>query len=352
MIPFCNLRHVRIGLVCLFLSFLFSQNVFAACSESNATGIATGSQGLMVGQSFTMSLCSSGNFTSIQVTSNTNNSNATLRIYQGAGFGGTELHSQSSVSISIGGNTINLSSNVAFTNGQTYTFSLEVGGGFLDLTRNSTGMNVYGGGTLFDANGMSVANDDLVFVVNTDALVLPVELSKFEATKRDNSIVLDWETATEVENEGFEIQRSANAQYWESIAFVEGRSYSNGALMYQFVDRNPLQGSNYYRLKQIDYDGQLVFSQIRNVLFNESPDRVDLKIYPNPVSAGSFLNIQVFDDSVESIFLTDLMGKMILQENSNDFSQQINIPNNLPKGAYFIIVKTTGNRMMKKIMVQ
>ena len=89
---------------------------------------------------------------------------------------------------------------------------------------------------------------------------MPVELTTFSASVIDNSIELNWKTATEVNNYGFEVERLqdskiAGLQNWEKIGFVKGYGNSNSLKEYSFVDNNSLSGKVDYRLKQIDNDG-------------------------------------------------------------------------------------------------
>jgi hypothetical protein len=86
---------------------------------------------------------------------------------------------------------------------------------------------------------------------------LPVSLISFRAKARNNDIEITWTTATEINNMGFEIQRLKKDKInWETIGFVEGHNNHNGIKNYSFTDLQPLDGINYYRLKQMDHDGK------------------------------------------------------------------------------------------------
>jgi len=157
-------------------------------------------------------------------------------------------------------------------------------------------------------------NWDLWFRASVDEVLgpLPVELISFkaEAIESENQVNLLWETATEFNNAGFEIQRSSNAQNWEVIDFVEGQGSTTLSQEYIFKDWHPLSGNNYYRLKQIDYDGKFEFSNIEQITFNYTPSKL-LNIYPNP-SNGVF-NINVYNAKQQTAFvkLFDSTGKII-----------------------------------------
>lgn len=340
-------QFIQLGVV--FLLFALPKQATAVCSESNLVGVQTGSQGLKVGQSFTVGLCSSGSFTSIQVISATNNSDVTLKIYQGSGFAGTVIHMEKNVALSIGINEVALSSMVPFVNGQTYTFSFEVSGGFLDLARNSLGADIYTGGTLFDADGMSVGLDDLHFIVNTNAFILPVELTRFDAFSKDKAVLLKWETASESENAGFEVERSQDAKNWETIGFVEGNGTSFVARNYQFSDANPYSGLNYYRLKQMDYDGQFEYSPITAVA-NENAGLDKLEVFPNPAALGQAVQIKHLPESVNEVLLFDLTRQVVYRNRNPKDSLEVLLPNNLTAGVYALVLVTDSGKVTKKLV--
>ncbi len=126
---------------------------------------------------------------------------------------------------------------------------------------------------------------------------LPVELTSFTGTAINNLVRLIWQTATEVNNYGFEIERaidvdpsSLNNGYiatgWENIGFVQGHGNSNSPKYYSFTDSFPPSGKLFYRLKQVDTDGKFEYSDVVEVDVS-SPDKLRLEQnYPNPFSKG------------------------------------------------------------------
>jgi len=97
----------------------------------------------------------------------------------------------------------------------------------------------------------------------------------------DQNTYLNWVTASEINNQGFEIQRTDDNGTWKSIGFVKGRGESEVEARYQFVDDETTLGSNYYRLKQLDYDGNFEYSNIVEVWLEGFEG--DIRLYPNPV---------------------------------------------------------------------
>ena len=93
------------------------------------------------------------------------------------------------------------------------------------------------------------------FVVKIDNIV-PVELSSFTAEFKDNIVSLRWSTATETNNKGFELQRKTESSGWSSIAFITGNGTTTQTYSYSIKDNSVNSGKYFYRLKQIDFDGQ------------------------------------------------------------------------------------------------
>lgn len=94
----------------------------------------------------------------------------------------------------------------------------------------------------------------------SEEAILPVELFGFNAKRKEDKVVLGWQTASESKNVGFEVQRSQNARDFEPLGFVDGAGNSNTLLSYHFSDDAPLSSLSYYRLKQTDYNGMTSFS--------------------------------------------------------------------------------------------
>jgi hypothetical protein len=145
------------------------------------------------------------------------------------------------------------------------------------------------------------------------SIVLPVELLNFTATKLESKVELFWQTALEWNSAGFAIERSDNDISWESIGYVKGIGNSNVSLDYTFLDYEPLMGNNYYRLRQIDLDGQIEFSSVCHVLFTEKkPSK--LIVYPNPNNGRFTLSVYnpAGDRAVVEVFTN--MGNLVWEQ--------------------------------------
>ena len=99
---------------------------------------------------------------------------------------------------------------------------------------------------------------------------LPVELLSFEANAQDDLVTLTWATISEINNAFFSIERSANGINYKTIANLDGAGNSQGVINYEYVDRNPLDGFSFYRLKQTDFSGELDYSEVLSVYVKRS----------------------------------------------------------------------------------
>jgi Secretion system C-terminal sorting domain len=141
---------------------------------------------------------------------------------------------------------------------------------------------------------------------------LPVELVSFSAILKENAIQLDWLTATEVNNYGFDVERKSGDQNWSTLGFVEGNGNSNSPKEYSFIDNNvSSSGKYYYRLKQIDNDGSYEYSQIIQVDFS-SPKSFELRQnYPNPFNPSTTITFTLPVNENVSLSIYNMLGEEI-----------------------------------------
>ncbi len=156
--------------------------------------------------------------------------------------------------------------------------------------------------------GFSTLNSTLTNTpLSGEASALPVELTSFSATQNGDEILLEWQTVTEVNNYGFEVERqntegSSQESVWEKIGFVAGHGNSNSSKSYEFIDNDTPAGNLHYRLKQIDTDGSYEYysttAQISNGLTGveaeEQPTEFSLsQNYPNPFNPTTTINYSI-----------------------------------------------------------
>lgn len=183
---------------------------------------------------------------------------------------------------------------------------------------------------------------------NCAASFLPIELIYFKVNANANLDYVDikWATAVEINNEFFEIHHSLDGNNWTTITQVAGQINSSRTETYKYRHQNTpfsSEGIHYYRLKQIDLDGQFSFSKIQSVRLEFSTARTML--YPNPIKIGNQLYIRA--DEIKSIHVYDQLGQIVLQK---DYSaeQEVYISiNNLPLGYYTLSVNHgTGQKLL------
>lgn len=182
-----------------------------------------------------------------------------------------------------------------------------------------------------------------------DPTIFPVEFLEFEAKVFGQSTLLNWATASELNNDGFEIEHSTEGSIWGKIGFVSGAGTSDEVNSYEFRHLEPQTGSNYYRLKQIDFDGNYEYSRILEVNF--TPFAQGMSLYPNP--ASDQLNIDVlrsFTSGKLQVF--DLKGQLIYQStlDKNQASMSLQTQN-WASGAYQVILQVDNSLYTSKFML-
>jgi photosystem II stability/assembly factor-like uncharacterized protein len=162
--------------------------------------------------------------------------------------------------------------------------------------------------------------------------VLPVEWLSFEAKVVDNQrIVLNWTTASEFENDYFSIERSADGKDFEIIGEVASLGAAVKEQGYEFTDDFPLLGDNYYRLKQVDRNGDFEYSEIAlGVIKGDQPIAT---IFPNPVTSGENLQVKISKNGVFNYTIFNTNGQVV-KSASIDENAQIEMTD-MPAGNYF-----------------
>jgi hypothetical protein len=175
--------------------------------------------------------------------------------------------------------------------------------------------------------------------------VVPVELTSFVANVSDRNVTLNWSTATETNNQGFDIERNSGNGF-EKIGFVAGFGTSTEVHNYSYLDGS-LQGGTYsYRLKQIDYDGTFEYSDVVEVDVT-IPDVFALEQnYPNPFNPSTKIKFSLAADSKVSLTVFDILGREVANLISGDLSAGFHEmdfnASNINSGVYFYRIDATG----------
>ena len=184
----------------------------------------------------------------------------------------------------------------------------------------------------------------------------PVTLLSFDGVVVDNQVELIWTTTNEVNNHGFTVERSLDGELFHPLEFVDADTERVDIHIYKTIDRNPLSGRSYYRLKQEDIDGGFSYSATISVWF-ESRHEFDFEIFPNPLS-GRELNIILKGKSASKAIewqVLDLMGKSIqsrmLDSASGSHSFVLQFDHKISPGIYLIHLKSDGLEDAFKVLL-
>lgn len=192
-----------------------------------------------------------------------------------------------------------------------------------------------------------------------DESIIPVELVSFTAEELNGKVHLSWTTATEKNNLGFEIEKSAGNSNWDKIGFVSGNGTTTIASHYSFEDGNITPGLNSYRLKQLDYDGTSNYSEIINVDM-EVPSHFSLEQnYPNPFNPSTKIIWNVPANGWQTLKVFDVLGNEITTlvdeyrqagKYEIEFGKILN-NKNLVSGVYFYQLKAVNFTQTKKMLL-
>lgn len=205
--------------------------------------------------------------------------------------------------------------------------------------------------------GVSLANltgDFRITTTNSTNTPLPVELVDFRASIVESSVKLRWKTLTELNNDYFQIEKSATGENFTSIGTRKGAGTSAQLNSYAFLDTDVWNGKTYYRLKQVDFSGKFEFSDVISIDYSKA-DEFRLYLYPNP-SNGNSITLElngVKDLSQVPILVTDQLGRQVLtgklDVNNGSAAATLSVEN-LANGVYFLKIGNS-NQLIRRIVV-
>lgn len=193
---------------------------------------------------------------------------------------------------------------------------------------------------------------------------LPVQLSSFSASRIQNAVHVTWSTISELNNYGFEVQRSASSNTgFSSISqLIAGNGTTNQRHAYSYVDQSPLAGTSYYRLKQIDLDGSVQYTEPVSVESPTSVTETAPKVfalhqnYPNPFNPSTMIKFSVDQAASTTLRVFNMLGQEILTlfnghaEPGKFYAINLNA-SQLPSGLYFYRLESAGKRSTKKMVL-
>jgi photosystem II stability/assembly factor-like uncharacterized protein len=184
---------------------------------------------------------------------------------------------------------------------------------------------------------------------------LPVELTSFITKINGNDVTLNWQTNIETNNSGFDIERSGSDDMWSKTGFVNGAGNSNDPIDYSFIDKNLSPGKYKYRLKQIDFNGNFEYFDLKDEVNICIPDKFELsQNYPNPFNPVTNLEFGITELGFVSLKVYDVLGKEVKTlvneiKQAGYYKVQFD-GSNFASGVYFYELRT-GSFVSQKRMV-
>jgi hypothetical protein len=212
-------------------------------------------------------------------------------------------------------------------------------------------------GTLFNVSGVVVPSPLLnnVWALASNQSPLPIELVDFKGKYVNEQSVLSWVTASEKDNDYFILERSENARDFTQIGKIDGAGNSNSFLNYQFVDTKSINQVAYYRLKQVDFDGQFSNSNVIALRNIKSFGNQYLHIYPQPASMNVFIEQGLFVNGESfSVEIFNNLGSLVQKElHTSDESGKLAIHfSNLEQGMYLLRITDGIHQLTKPLILQ
>ncbi|GAA4426595.1 hypothetical protein GCM10023188_08850 [Pontibacter saemangeumensis] len=188
---------------------------------------------------------------------------------------------------------------------------------------------------------------------------LPVELISFDGAVKKEGVELSWSTASEQDNSHFEIERSADGKVFEQVGKVDGHGNSTTKISYRFTDHTPLTGQSYYRLRQVDFNGQHEYSKVIAVSVGaDGADALQVVLAPNPCPNGNCqISIRNAVGAQETrLELTDLSGRLLYTTTVRHASNRTTV---LPmqalqgyKGLYILSAVSGGKVVRQRVVLE
>jgi hypothetical protein len=206
-------------------------------------------------------------------------------------------------------------------------------------------------------SGITICSDmdDGLYVFQFDGSV-PVELSSFTAKTNENSVLLSWETVTEKNNQGFEIERKVEDDFI-TIGFVSGYGTTTESKQYSYQDKSLDNGVYEYRLKQIDFDGSFEYSDVIEVEVSSMNTFVLEQNYPNPFNPSTNIKFNLPSSDFTNLSIYNMVGEKVSElvnevipagEHNLNFNAS-----NLPSGIYIAKLSAgTFNQTIKMTLLK
>ncbi|MCF8219592.1 MAG: T9SS type A sorting domain-containing protein [Bacteroidales bacterium] len=198
----------------------------------------------------------------------------------------------------------------------------------------------------------ALINDGYPYLLDDSGYPLPVNLLSFTGKRKaESSVELNWSTASEQNNDRFEIRRSNNGEDFTSIGKRKGAGNSNEMVKYQYTDNNAPEGTVYYRLKQVDYNGAYEYSEIVVIREKDKQQEGSLSVYPNPVPGKFNLQLPEYEGTMQ-VEVYNMTGQQVYKKEIKERQSLIIQSSAWPEGVYMTICRTPYNVLEKRIIKQ
>jgi len=231
---------------------------------------------------------------------------------------------------------------VAYTNGTAVGTALATDANM--IIREGTGKEL-----LFSTNFVPRRFNGRVFYSVNPPCVLPIELSEFNVKQNGNTVDLNWTTASEKDNAYFVIEKSVDGKSFETVKNVTGAGNSSSIKKYNETDASPINGISYYRLKQVDFNGQSTYSELRSVSVKNT-GKTFVVVSPSP--AQNSINIEFNTDPgfISTLEISDITGKIVSSSSitsEKEFTKTEVDVTGLNRGMYFVTLN--GNNTSERV---
>ncbi len=218
------------------------------------------------------------------------------------------------------------------------------------------------GSTWIDMNGVVNTTDNYItlsginsfswWTAGDEGIPLPVSLLDFSAKcKPNNSVELNWSTASEINNSHFEIQQSFDAENFQTVGRIDGAGNSNTILNYKSIVENTENIQTYYKLKQVDFDGKFEYSKVIAVNCSEN-QLSSIDVYPNPFTNEISIDFNTLLKYNVKVEVRNKLGILIKVEviEANSSNNKIELSRNLSAGIYFVVISNDKETIVRKLV--
>ena len=222
---------------------------------------------------------------------------------------------------------------------------------------NNYTFNLTGIKDALECTSIGTPNLQTLNVTSVDCGTLPVSLINFSATPGTSSVTLRWSTSSEINNLGFEVQRSIDGSGgWTTLSFVTGAGTSNSIQKYSYVDENLIARRYYYRLKQVDIDQRYEYSPIVSAVLDGNTDFVLDQNYPNPFRTETVIRFTLPTRGKVNLSLFDMNGRLVrvlVNESKESGTHAVTLNSGtLTRGLYYYKLQTGELTAVRKMTIQ